>query len=145
MKKEILTTLLLIVSINCFSQKNNIYVETLERFTTLLDTGYKWKAEEIYFEKMNWITDSFPNKVGPYKIVVISIKEKEKILEDGKNIYLYRFSPLIFKNGIFSVEVTGFGCNVDGKIIVNAGYRYTYYYNCEEQKFTFIRMEGGGI
>jgi len=145
MKNKILLIFFLVVSIKCFAQEMNIYLETFERFTELLDTIYKEKLDKIYMEETNGITDCFPAIIGSYEVQVLNSKVKKEILENEGKIYMYRMKPLIFQNGLFYIEIIGFSYRIDGTGIVNAGYRYIYNYDCQKQRLNFVKVEGGGI
>jgi hypothetical protein len=94
---------------------------------------------------MKGITDSFPSVVGKYKIIVLNSDEKQKILKANGKVYIYRFLPFVFKDGVFKVELSGFSCKLDGSAVVNAGYRYSFIYDYQKNRFVFSKFEGGGI
>jgi|SRR5690554_1531708 len=145
MIKYIIITIFFAFVIQVNAQEYNVYNETLSRFTTLLDTGYNWQADKIFLEEVKGITNKFPAYSGRYMIVVLNNMERDSILSKGQNIYMYRFLPMTLKNGEFIIEISGFSCKEHGVTITNAGYRYSYKYNCQDNKIIFNKYQGGGI
>ena len=148
MKKKIfLYIFLLLCNIYCFCQKDTdkryqVYEETLIRLIDYMDSIFSDKDTISYFfEKVNGITDSFPQFVKNHKIIVLDLKEIDSIIQ-SHFLILWTIFPIIIEKGqfrvrIFNEQVSKFG-NSQGMSRLGMGILdCIFLYDYEQERFVF--------
>jgi len=146
---RIFTILLCFISYIALGQKKDdtvkIYQKSFEIFISYIDTAYVLSDKTLYFDALPGVSYYLPKSINNYKIVFLSASEKEKLLEQGqKAIGILMLFPLQEIRGKFFVPISAYNFTKSGSS-VTAVWHIVFSYDCSNNEFVFVNIEGGGF
>jgi len=146
---RLFTILLCFISYLALGQKQDdapkIYQKSLEIFISYIDTAYILSNKTLYFDALPGISYYLPKSINNYKIIFLTVSEKEKLLEqEQKTIVIYTLFPLQEAQGNFFIPISTYNLT-KSESSVTAVWHIVFTYDCSNNEFIFNNIKGGGF
>lgn len=135
------------------TETDSLYILAIENFTKQVDTlrnernSIDRNPKVIYIQYENYLS-RVPKKINGYQIIKLGLANRKEYFRKNKNrLTLVEISPLVIKDGLFSITLIPYGARLKGKRKLDLSYS-SYnrtYFKYVDGKLIMEKFESGGI